>query len=120
MGWPSRELVRRQSVFLFMKERTQTTKSYGFTFLVRGGRAELLGRGVAGGSSIGWVQTLAVPNPRAQAENRASLAGDHRGDDYLSTLEASLNREQLESATRDAPELRALRRASLREMASIR
>jgi TPR repeat protein len=50
----------------------------------------------------------------------ASLAGDHRGDDYLGTLEASLRAEQLESAARRARELQAVRRAAPTETAFIR
>jgi hypothetical protein len=41
----------------------------------------------------------------------ASLAGDKRGDEYLSTLREQLHEEQLEQATRRAQELQAVQRS---------
>jgi hypothetical protein len=66
-----------------------------------------------------------MPGTRGVRRSAANFSfarrrGDHRGDDYHGTLEASLKAEQLESATRRARELQAVRRASLTETALIR
>jgi len=69
----------------------------------------MTGRGVAKDATAAYAWILA-----------ASLAGDHRGDEYLSELRAQMKPEQLEAATRRANELRVARQASAAESAFVR
>jgi uncharacterized protein len=68
----------------------------------------MVGRGVVKdpASAYGWILA-------------ASLAGDRRGDEYLSELKTTLRPEQLEVATRRAHELQAVRQPSMTETAFV-
>jgi len=69
----------------------------------------MTGRGVAKDptAAYGWILA-------------GSLAGDHRGDEYLSDLRRQINSEQAETATRHAEELRQVRQRNAAEIALVR
>jgi len=73
------------------------------------GFLHMMGRGVEKDpvAAYGWILA-------------ASQAGDHRGDQYLSSLQMELQAEQLEAATKRARELQAAPEASPMEMAFVR